>query len=92
MLFTDNIVLVDEFKSRVNAKLEIRRNTLEDYVRTKIEYMKWKFGKCWNKDERAMLLNNQEIHKNDSFEYLGLIIHKDWEIKENVNRIRAGWM
>ena len=40
MLFTDNIVLVDEFKSRVNAKLEIRRNTLEDYVRTKIEYMK----------------------------------------------------
>ena len=54
--------------------------------------MKWKFGKCWNKDERAMLLNNQEIHKNDSFEYLGLIIHKDWEIKENVNRIRAGWM
>ena len=29
MLFTNNIVLVDEFKSRVNAKSEIWRDTLE---------------------------------------------------------------
>ena len=29
MLFTNNIVLVDEFKSRVNSKFEIWRETLE---------------------------------------------------------------
>ena len=37
--------------------------------------------------------NNQEIHKNDSFRYPRLIIHKDEEVKENVNhRIRVRWM
>ena len=89
MLFTNNIVLVDEFKSRVNSKLEIWRETLESKgfltSRTRTKYMKWKFGKCRNKDEKAMRLNNQEIHKNDSFRYPRLIIHKDEEIKENVN-------
>ena len=40
-----------------------------------------------------MRLNNQEIHKNESFRYATLIIHKDGEIKENVNhRIKVRWM
>ena len=49
MLFADDIVLVDETRVRVNAKLELWRQTLESrgfrLSRTKTEYMECKFSK-----------------------------------------------
>jgi len=49
MLFADNIVLVDEMKAGVNAKLELWRQTLDSRGFTlssaKTEYMECKFSK-----------------------------------------------
>jgi hypothetical protein len=48
MLFTDDMVLIDESKIRVDQKLELWRQTLESkYIRlnmTKNEYMRYQFG------------------------------------------------
>ena len=48
MLFADDIVLVDETREEVNAKLESWRKTLEvkgfKLSRAKTEYMKFKFN------------------------------------------------
>jgi len=48
-LFADDIVLVDETRVEVNAKLELWRQTLESrgfrLSRTKTEYMECKFSK-----------------------------------------------
>ena len=49
MLFTDDIVLLDETRAGVNAKLELWRQTLESrgfrLSRTKIKYIECKFSK-----------------------------------------------
>ena len=48
MLFTDDVVLVDESQVEVNRKLELWRQTLESkgfrLSRTKTEYMRCNFG------------------------------------------------
>ncbi|XP_070022785.1 secreted RxLR effector protein 78-like [Nicotiana sylvestris] len=48
MLFADDIVLIDETRSRVNARLEVWRQTLESkgfkLSRTKTEYLECKFS------------------------------------------------
>ena len=51
--------------------------------RTKKEYMECQFSKSRIKDKRAVKFDGQEI-KSESFWYLGSIIDKDGEIKENV--------
>ena len=52
--FADDIVLVDETKSRVNAKLETWREALETrgfrIRRTKIEYMECHFSSSRSKN------------------------------------------
>ena len=52
--FADNIVLVDESRSGINAKLEIWHDTLESkgsqLSRTKTEYMECKFSKSRNRE------------------------------------------
>ena len=49
ILFANDIVLIDETRAEVNAKLQFRRQTLESrgfkLSRTKTEYMKCKFSK-----------------------------------------------
>ena len=49
LLFVDNIVLIDETKSGVNAKLEVWREALESegfkISRTKTEYIKCNFSR-----------------------------------------------
>ena len=49
MLFADDIILVDETRAGVNAKLELWRQTLESrgfrLSRTKTKYMECKFSK-----------------------------------------------
>jgi hypothetical protein len=48
MLFTDDVVLVDESRMEVDQKLELRRRTLEAkgfrLSRSKTEYMKCDFS------------------------------------------------
>ena len=61
MLFADDIVLVNETRARVNAKLELWRRTLESrFFRismTKIEYMECKFGKQGIQDYSIVTLD-----------------------------------
>lgn len=49
IFFANNIVFIDDTKSRVNAKLEILQGTLESknfqLSRTKTKYMEWTFNK-----------------------------------------------
>ena len=47
--------------------------------------MKCKFNKCKNRDEGVIRLDDQEILKGESLWYLGSIIYKDWEIKDDIN-------
>ena len=55
--------------------------------------MECKFSKCMYIDEGDIKFNDEEILKNKSSWYLGKIIHKDWEIEDDVNyRIRVLWM
>ena len=55
MLFADDVVLVDESRTRVNQKLELWRETLESkgfrLSRTKTEYMRYDFGTTTRKEE-----------------------------------------
>ena len=54
--------------------------------------MKYNF-KSRNENKGTVRLYGQQMLKRENFQYLGLIIHKDREIKEDINhRIRIGWM
>ena len=81
-------------RSEVNSKLKIWQDTLksEDFwlIKIKIEYMEYKFSKNRNGNIGMVRLNGQEIPKGDNFRQIGTIIHKNWEIEEDVNhKIRA---
>jgi hypothetical protein len=72
MVFTDDVVLVDESRTGVNQKLELWRQTLEakDFrlSRSKTEYMKCDFSatmQTWD-----VKLDGQVIPKKDIFHYL----------------------
>ena len=97
MLFADDIVLVDETRAGVNAKLKLWRQTLESrgfrLSRVKIEYMECKFSKQGIRDHSIVRLDGQEILMSSHFKYLGSIIQKDEEINGDVNHmIQADWL
>jgi len=95
MLFTDDVVLVDESHAGVNRKLELWRQTLESkgfrLSRTKTEYMRCDFGATH--EEGDVSLEGQVVPKRDTFRYLGSMLQRDGDIDEDVShRIKAGWM
>ena len=63
--FADDRVLIDETKSRVNAKLDVWREVLESkgfkISRTKIEYIKYNFSENRNTNDKIVKIANQEI-------------------------------
>jgi len=89
MLFADDIILVDETRAGVNAKLELCRQTLESrdfrLSMAKTEYMKCNFSKQEIRDYSIVRLDGQEIPMSSHFKYLGSIIPKDGEIDSDVN-------
>lgn len=96
MLFADDVVLVDDSRTRVNRKLELWRQTLESkgfrLSRTKTEYMMCGFSttRC---EEEEVSLDGQVVPQKDTFRYLGSMLQEDGGIDEDVNhRIKAGWM
>nr|XP_009778623.1 PREDICTED: uncharacterized protein LOC104227940 [Nicotiana sylvestris] len=96
MLFADDIVLIDEMHSGVNARLEVWRPTLESkgfkLSRTKTEYLECKFSETHDADVEVKL-DGQVIPKRVSFKYVGSIIQGNGEIDEDVTHcIGAGWM
>ena len=74
-LFADDIVLANETRSEVNAKLEVWQDALEvkgfRLSKTKIEYMECKFSKSRNINEGVVRDDGQEMLKSNNFLYLG---------------------
>jgi len=95
MLFTDDIVLIDESRQGVNVKLEQWRQTLEPsgfrLSRTKTEYLHC----CFSGKEDAggeVTMDGSPIPKVDKFKYLGSIIQWNRDMDEDINqRIKVGW-
>ena len=85
----DDIVLVDETRAGVNAKLDLWRQILESRCFRlsifKIEYMECKFNKQGIRDYSIVRLDGQEIPMSSHFKYLGSIIQKDGEIDSDVS-------
>ena len=97
MLFADDVVLIDETREGVNAKLELWRGVLESngfrISRTKTKYMECKFSQNRSRNERVVRIDNQDIPQSDHFRYLDSIMHKEGDIVDDVaHRIRAGWL
>ncbi|XP_060182744.1 uncharacterized protein LOC132612646 [Lycium barbarum] len=97
MLFANDIVLIDESRSGVNARLEVWRQPLESkgfkLSRTKIEYSECKFNEVIQVEDEDVQLDIQVITKKESLKYLGSIIQGNGEIDDDVtHRIGAGWM
>ena len=95
MPFANDIVLVEETRSGVNAKLEIWWLEFEGFwlSGTKTEYIDSKFSGIISKNKEVVRLDGQEMSKSYKFQYFGSISHKYGEIEEDVNyRIKSGWM
>jgi predicted small metal-binding protein len=93
MLFADDIVLVDESSTGVDQKLELWRRTLKAngfiLSRSKTEYMKCDFS-ATTQEEEDVRLDDQVVHKKDTFGDLGSMLQKDGDIDEDVShRIKA---
>ena len=77
MLFTEDVVLVDESRAGVNRKLELWRHTLESkgfrLSRTKTEYMMCDFNATSHEDGDVSL-DGQVVAKKNTFRYLGSIL------------------
>jgi hypothetical protein len=94
MLFTNDVVLVNESRTGVDQKLELWRQTLEakDFrlSRSKTEYMKCDFS-ATTQEEGDVRLDGQVVPKKNSFRYLGSILQKNGDIDEDVSHIiKAG--
>ncbi|KAL3372890.1 hypothetical protein AABB24_005089 [Solanum stoloniferum] len=97
MLFADDIVLIDETRDRVNARLEVWRRTLESkgfrLSRTKTEYLRCKFSEALDEADGEVRLDTQIIPKKESFKYLGAVIQRSGDIDDDVtHRIGVAWM
>jgi hypothetical protein len=94
MLFVADVVLVDESRTGVDQKLELRRRTLEAkgfrLSRSKTEYMNCDFS-ATTQEEGDVRLDGQVVPKKDTFRYLGSMLQKDGDIDEDLSyRIKAG--
>nr|GEY37915.1 hypothetical protein [Tanacetum cinerariifolium] len=99
MVFTNDIVLVAESGDALNMRMKSGRNALEDkglrISRDKTEYLRCDFGRyeAAHGEERSVRIGGQILQPNESFRYLGLVIHRSGRIDEDVtHRIRNGWM
>ncbi|XP_070029583.1 uncharacterized protein [Nicotiana sylvestris] len=97
ILFVDDIVLIDETRSGVNARLEVWRQTLESkgfkLNRTKTKYLGSEFSDRTHEADVEVMLDAQVIPKRASFKCLESIIQGNGEINKDIaHHIRAGWM
>jgi len=95
ILFTDDIILVEETREEVNGKLERLRHTLESRG-FRISRSNTKYLHCYfNGREDAMgevTIEGIHIPKIEKFKYLGSIIHHEGDIDEDIShRIKVGW-
>ncbi|XP_070044986.1 uncharacterized protein [Nicotiana tomentosiformis] len=97
MLFTDDIVLIDEMWAGVSARLEVWRRTFESkgfkLNITKMGYLECKVSGMTKEEDVEVRLDSQVIPKKGSFKYLRSIISSNGEIDEDVtHHIETGYM
>ena len=97
MLFADDIVLIDETREGVNAKLEIWRQRLESrgfkLSRSKTEYMECSFNSEGDSNRNAVVLEDKELPPSRYFKYLGSMFQSNGDIDQDVaHRIQCGWL
>ncbi|XP_059311034.1 uncharacterized protein LOC132062494 [Lycium ferocissimum] len=82
MLFADNIVLIDESRSGVNARLEVWRQTLESkgfkLSRTKTEYLECKFSDVSQVEDEDVRTGYPGHPKERNFQVPGVDHPRDW--------------
>ena len=87
-LFADDIVLIDETREGVNTKLERWRDTLEAkgfrLSRSKTECLHCNFSLSEGV-ANGVTMEEIVIPRIERFRYLGLIIHENGEIDEDIN-------
>jgi hypothetical protein len=96
MFFADDVVLMDESRTRVDQKLELWRRTLKAkgfrLSISKTEYMKCDFS-ATTQVEGDVRLDGQVVPKKDTFRYLRSMLQKNGYIDEDVShKIKAGWL
>jgi hypothetical protein len=96
MLFTDDVILMDESRTEVDQKLKLWRWTLKvkcfRLSRSKTEYMKCDFSATTHEAE-DVTLDGQVVPKKDIFCYLGSMLQKDGYIAEDLShRIKVDWL
>ncbi|XP_019235788.1 PREDICTED: uncharacterized protein LOC109216109 [Nicotiana attenuata] len=78
MLFTDDIILIDETRDGIKERMEVWRHALESkdskLSRTKTEYLECKFSAKPRKASVEVRLESQVIPTRGSFKYLGSVI------------------
>ena len=95
MLFADDIIIIDVTREGVNDKLERWRYTLESrgfrVSRLKTEYLHYCFS--GREDTRGeVTIDGMATPKVEKFKYLGLIIHYEGDIDEDIShRIKMSW-
>jgi len=89
MLFTDDVVLIDETKDGVNTKLERWRDTLKAkgfrLSRSKTEYLHCHFSASEGGVANEVAIQGAVIPRVERLRYLGSIIHETGEIDEDIN-------
>nr|GEV53100.1 putative reverse transcriptase domain-containing protein [Tanacetum cinerariifolium] len=87
-----------ELAEGLNNKLKRWREALEDnslrVSREKTEYLRCDFGRYEVVHQEVDIrIEHRILHPNESFRYLGSVIHRPGRIDEDVaHRIRIGWM
>ncbi|KAG5621087.1 hypothetical protein H5410_006305 [Solanum commersonii] len=89
------MVLINETRNKVNARLEVWRQTLESkgfrLSRTKTDYLEYKFSDIVHERDVEVKLDTHAIPNRDNFKYLGSIIQRSGDIDDDVtlDRISA---
>ena len=97
MLFANDIVLIAESRSEVNAKLEQWRSSLEGYglrlSRSKTEYLWANFSEGIHEEDVVICIAEARLPQTNTFKYLGSIIQSNGDISADVtHRIATGWL
>ncbi|KAF3622310.1 Homeobox protein knotted-1 like 3 [Capsicum annuum] len=86
-ILQNRVVLINETRSGVNAKLEVWRQTLESkgfrLSRSKTEYLECKFSEVSHESDVVVKLDTHSISKRNSFKYLASMIQQNGENDED---------
>nr|GEX92095.1 hypothetical protein [Tanacetum cinerariifolium] len=99
LIFADDIVLVSETPQGLNGRLEQWRKALEDkgirVSREKTKYLRCNFNRSESdmNGEEEIRIGEHILESNESFRYLGSVMHKYGRIEDDVtHRIQVGWV